>query len=191
MSLYKIIDVNRTESGVVTEPVNIDDVKRWLRVTFNDDDSVITSLIKSCRESVEEYCSISLVNKDIVFDVELQYENSRSCFTEIELPYGPIIPSGIQVVSLDFNHEYNSLDNGSDYWFVGSEYLKLRTRVPLSCRVVYSAGMSNIPESLKNAILIDIADKYENRGDNAGDSAPVLCDKAKQKAKPYKRMTWQ
>lgn len=191
MNHCRIIDVKKTDSDDLVEPVTLSEVKKWLKVTFNDDDDVITSLITSCRQSVEAFTCTSIVSSQIICNVELFYPNKNSFFSEIELPYGPVMPSTAIIVTMPDNcNNLNTLDIGSDYWFVGEGFLKLRSIREGLFNITYATGLTIIPELLKDAIKTEIAYRYDNRGDADAGSYSHLCDMAKQKAKPYKRFTW-
>lgn len=65
-----------------SEPVSLNTAKSWLRVTTEDDDTIITDLITVARKKIESYCLRSLVTKTIVLTGRLtQY---------FLLPYHPI-----------------------------------------------------------------------------------------------------
>lgn len=93
----KTIDVS-DESGSITEPVTVQEVKDYLRLEgfvdagdststdlsdFTYDDDLIEELITAVRERFEEICGISIVPKTL-----------KSMITNvcgfIEIPYGPV-----------------------------------------------------------------------------------------------------
>ena len=195
MNPYRIIDQKFEDLDNGVEPIDLTTAKKWLKVTFTDDDSVITSLITVCRQTIEDYCSISLRGKTINYIVDLAPANNRSCI-EFELPYGPAIItdgdlSGIIVKRHDNNgsNSFQPIVLDTDYTIDGLEFYKFKTLIPGRYSFQYDAGYSVVPEKLKSAILNEIAHRYENRGDtSAGDS---ICEAAKAIAKPFKRMAWQ
>ncbi len=171
MNPYKIIDILKTDAQTITEPVTLAEVKKWLKVTFSDEDSVITDIITSARETIEEFCTISIVKKEIILIVDVDYANNRSCI-EFELPYGPIdITNGLSDVSVERKDGENS-----------------KTFCPGRYKITYPVGMTIIDKSLKSSILRQIADEYEHRGDD--DRTQTICLSARQKAQPFKRMAW-
>lgn len=191
MNPYRILDISKTQSLGAIEPVTLAEAKKWLKVTFTDDDDVITALITSSRQAVEEFCCISIISQQIICDVILDRANNRSLYVEFELPYGPILPSSnIESVRADFPNEFNTINNGSDYWFLGDTFYKFFALLSGQYRFIYAAGMASIPAALKEAIKIEVTNRYENRGDESEGPETLLCDRAKQIAKPYKRMAW-
>jgi hypothetical protein len=50
----------------LVEPVTLADMKNYMKVTYNDDDTLIQSLITTAREMVEGFTARSLVNKGYV-----------------------------------------------------------------------------------------------------------------------------
>lgn len=194
MNPYKIIDISQLEGESITEPVLLSEAKRWLKVTFSDDDTVITELITSARETIEEFCSISIVDKEIELIVDVDYANNRSCI-EFELPYGPVKLgedglTDILVERKDGNDSnvFEALTLNEDYTIIGLSYFKFKTFCPGRYRITYPAGMTGVKKGLKHAVLRQIADEYENRGDS--DRAQTICLSARQKAQPFKRMAW-
>ena len=46
-----------------SEPITLEEAKLYLKVEYNDDDNLINSLIKACREEVEEYTGLILISQ--------------------------------------------------------------------------------------------------------------------------------
>lgn len=205
MPSNRIIDIKKTETG--SDPVTLAQAKSHLIITFTDDDTLITSLITQCRQAIEEYCAISIVQKTIVFIADL--------FKEWELPYGPVI--GIQSVQTRTGTEgsgpatYETQTSGWEQegyefmTFIPSPNPGLNPRSPFTghfqwgpdastnaCgnryKITYIAGYSTVPEALKLAILNEIAYRYELKG--ADKEFIGICNSARVIAGPYKRELW-
>lgn len=147
--MSKLISVRFTY-GEITEPVTLQEVKDYLRVDFNDDDTLITSLITSSRSKCEKVLGLVLVDTT----VNALYKNNGDL---IELFYGPIkndedgpiidgVPSGDSVKGWDGN-----------IWIESTAK---------ELNLTYQSGWDKVPDWAKLAILKQIAWDYESRGDN-------------------------
>lgn len=180
MTQYTNIQVS--ESSPV-EPVTLDEVKDWVVVDHDDHDALLTSMIKGARQSVENYCSLSLVAKDITLDLEVTGENQKT----IPMPYATGL-SAVTVDELDDNDEVTTLASGTDYYLRGNLLRIGAGRYSVS----YTTVPGTIPEDLKEAIKMEVANRYAHRGENAHDLVNVaqgLSEAAKAKAQPYV-ITW-
>lgn len=207
MAQNNIIDVKRTEITPVTEPVTLAEAKAQLIVTYSDDDTFIAALITQARKAIENFCNISIVNKTIILIADL--------FNEWELPYGPV--TAIQGVQTRNGYEGSgpaSYSTQTSGWQTdGSEFLVFmpstlggfdinvpytgNDRAPLVRRykIQYAAGYGTLPDDLKQAILQEIAYRYENRGDAENIRASEFtqqgaCEPARLLATPYIRNLW-
>lgn len=147
-----------------TWPVTLDEVKRHLNVTHDDDDQVLTALYKQVTKSVESYCGIAIgtQTKQMIYDYD--YGNYP-----ISIPYGPVI-SLTSVQLWDSANVYTTLVTINDYDYeVGSiRFYNSSGRT----KIIYMAGYTaaNIPADLKLGILNEIAFRYVNRGDQTGET---------------------
>lgn len=164
----RLIDLKVTEGDDITEPIVLADVKAHLRITFNDDDSYLGILIKSCRAALEKYTALSFVTKSIQMIAEQNIP--------FELPYGPIKEiSNVKDKAGGAIIDYTT--NGLDF-----KSISVLGYVDIS----YTAGYDKLPADLKLALLEEIAWRYENRGDGNGKSG--ISDIAKSYAKPHRRV---
>lgn len=158
---------------VVTEPVTLADAKRHMNMQFDtddsydftDDDIYIGLLIPVCRQAVELYTGRSLAPKTIQVSVEGQ----------TDLPYGPVN----NIVSVD--DEDGAID-AEDYTIRGGTVIKPTCGYTT---IVYEAGYTVLPASLKHAILEEIAYRYHHRGEEIDISGP-----ARSLARAYRIVTW-
>jgi hypothetical protein len=153
-----------TADSSVTEPLTLQEVKDYLRLEgfiddseslstdFDDDDTLIEELITSCRERLELFTGLSFVPKS--YEVEL-----TNLAGYITLPFGPVndITSVTDVSGTAL--VYTTTNNLS----------KLKTPLRENLIVTYDCGYSTLPKGLKEAMLKEIAYRYENRGDIANE----------------------
>lgn len=169
-----VVDVVVTETAIpVTEPVALQEVKDYLRVSTTADDVVITEMITEARIWVERRCGISVIPKEV--NAILEVMNSQ------ELPYGPILEFD-SIIIIDENEDVVSDPN-----IIGlpGGYPSLNGygRFTLS----YDAGYAICPQDLKQAIKAAVAFNYENRGDELDKSTKPYAEEARRKSNPYKR----
>jgi len=178
-----IYSITPTVAPDVTEPVTLDEVKDWLNITFNDDDTKITALISQARSGVEMFCNISMVAKTLVMQADI--------YTDQELPYGPV--AAITGVTYRNGTVYEAY---IDYTLDGN---LLCLAAAGRFRVTYTAGPMDMVSnaSLKLDLLRIIAYLYEHRGDEALTSLQNGADRAKSLdealelfASKYKVMSW-
>lgn len=178
-----IIDYSDITTGILVEPVTLQEVKDYLRLEgfidvteilatdFNDDNALILELITSSRNRIELYTGLSLVPK--TFKVEL-----TNLAGHITLPFGPILDitavTDVSGTALNFSATHN--------------LSKLKTPIQENLLVTYDCGYVTLPKGLKEAMLKEIAYRYENRGDIENNG---LSQAAINLASPYKEVnTW-
>ena len=149
-------------------PITLDQAKDHLRVTIDDDDSLISELIISARVWTEVYLRRALLTQTW----ELYLDQFPDC---IELPYSPI-QSVTSVKYID--------SDGAEQTLATSEYSVYEKKEPGliveaydktwpstrsvkdAVTVQYIAGWQNainIPGTIKSAMLLLIGHLYENR----------------------------
>lgn len=179
------------ETGAV-EFLTLTQLKAHLQITFTDDDTYLTSLIIECRQAMEMYLNISLVQKTVTILADL--------YCEREIPYGPIVSltsasvktsTGTytaQVANTDF--ELDGITNGFQIFrpFVSGRW-----------KLIFTAGFAaaNVPKD----IILDhkriCGYCYENKGDQAltslqgGQQRPKGLDEALELfASRHRRLLW-
>lgn len=187
----KIHDVQFDETGAV-EVLTLTQLKAHLQITYADDDTYLTDLIKACRQAVERYCNISMVAKTITLLADL--------YCETEIPYGPIASLtsaslktatgtyAAQVVNTDF--ELDGIANGFQIFrpFISGRW-----------KLVYVAGYTSTV-TIQDLIL-DLKRIcgycYEHKGDEAltslqgGQQRPKGLDEALELfASRHRRLLW-
>jgi uncharacterized phiE125 gp8 family phage protein len=158
------------QSGDVTEPVTVEEVKSYMRLeglqdvdesmatAFTEDDELIECLIVSARKKLETIYGISIVPKTL-----------RAVLTnqagDIEIPQGPVS----SITSL----KDKSGTAITDYTILGyseaeeayNDFIQLECPCYEKMVLVYEAGYEEVPEGLKDEILRMVTYWYENRGD--------------------------
>jgi hypothetical protein len=175
------------DSGTITEPVTIQQMKDYLRLEgfvdiddspqtslsdFTFDDTLLTQMISAARQLIEQRAGISLIRKTLRTS-----ELSNLCGRQ-EIPFGPI-------VSITSVTDY--LGNVLTYTTVGESYLKLLSPCQKDLIITYEAGFTTT--SVPEKIILDIkrltAYLYEHRGDDPGVQPFVS-----QLVGSYSRKTW-
>lgn len=142
--------INAEANTVVAEPVTLTQAKAWLRVTHDDEDTIINALITAARQKCEGYTGKGFVERTVTAIV-------RNDLGNIKLPYGPV--GAITSV--------NDVDGVSttDYLVTGISDKRLAYPAWSYVKVVYTAGYSSLPQQFKTAILMQLAWMFTHRGD--------------------------
>lgn len=201
------LDKSIVESYSGSEPVTLAEAKTQCRVDFTDDDTLISDLITAARQSIEEYCHISLVPKVVTLTVNMTEQlksnyaqpfQVREAFGVFELPYGPA-SDGVVASATNSDNTITGLVANTDYFLTGAAFQTIRISNNWeNVTLVYSAGPSEvwtIPRALVRAILNEIAYRYSQRGEPTNIRATAftdegVCQAARVLAKPYIRLNW-
>jgi uncharacterized phiE125 gp8 family phage protein len=187
-----IHDVQFDESGA-TEIITLIQLKAHLQITYTDDDTYLTDLIKACRAAIEQYCCISLVSKTITLFADL--------YCERELPYGPV--ATLTSASLKTGTgTYTAQTSGTDYELDGitNGYEVFKPFVSGRWKLVYTAGYAT--GKAPNDLILDLkricSYCYEHKGDEAltslqgGQQRPKGLDEALELfASKHRRELWR
>lgn len=180
------VDDITDESGVFEEPVSLEELKDYLRLEgfvdidestaddlsdFDFDDRLLTEIIKTSRELIEETAGISILPKT------LEAVITNLCGM-IEIPYGPVT-SVIEL--LDEDDEEITSDS---YKVVGNKWKNLKYPCYKHMKITYETGYDKLPMGLKLDVMRLAAYMYENRGDD-----PTIQKFAFQIASKYSRNT--
>lgn len=160
--------------------MTLPEAKAHCRVEVADDDALITALIIAARQAVEEFTNRALVQQDWkqFFDAC----DSPTVKREIRLRKTPLM----SITSLTFyaGDDTPTVMPSTDYALSGDRVV-LKTgkswpgfgrefdAVEIVYRAGYGAAAANVPGPIKQAILMIVANWYENRED-AGD--PVIAE---------------
>lgn len=188
----------RVKTDLTSEPVSVAEAKTFCRApSGTQDDALFAILIKSARQSLEQYTQSSFAEKTIHATwVESPKDDV------FEIPYGPII-SVDHVYQIDEEGAEEELVLNSDYYVYGdqdailkiSKYWSTGVVSLRSIRVEYKAGYGDtstetLPEPLKLAVMKQVATEYELREDITVGGASVLSNESKVIAGPYRKKLW-
>lgn len=153
----KVSIVEETEN----EPVSLEEMKAWLKLEIDDDDSVITSLITASRQHCENELNKSLVSQTLLATFD-------GFSVVLDLPFPPI-ESIEEVLYFDVDGEEQELEADS-YWFSKGIPARIEAKErfpatqsrPDSVSVEYiTAG--DCTENIKTAIRMLVAHWYTHR----------------------------
>ena len=155
-----------------TEPVSLADAKVHLRTVTGDtseDNAVITPLIVAAREYCENFTRRAFAAQTVKAYPDGWEDN-------IKLPMPPLV----SVTSIKYYDE-----DDAEYTLASADYQvdtiggtiqileepteTLRLLNPIV--IEYAAGYTTLPKTLRQAMLLFIADKYQNRGDEPTEKA--------------------
>lgn len=186
------IDLKRVAYLTTTYPVTLDDAKTQLHITYTEDDAELTSMIPRAIKQIEAYCNISIIYQRIQWIADL--------FSEWKLPYGPVI--GIESVQ---NRDSNAgsgvggFTTATGNWRIDGDTFSAVGIGPFefdlttgSCgpnrfKITYTAGMSEVPDDLKQAILKQVVWLFEHKGD---EGLTGLSKEVEEMINPYKVVIW-
>jgi hypothetical protein len=156
-------------SNIGTEPVTLSELKTYLKVDYDDEDTLIASLISGVRERVEQFTGLSLVAKTIeLFDDEVPDDF-------YQLPY----PEHDAILEVKVNGTV------SEYYSTGltSKQIKPITTTSYNTTAEDEKGfyvkyttLGTCPEGVKLEIMKAIEEKYRNRGNTFEGSIAELSE---------------
>jgi len=161
-------------TAAAAEPVSLTTAKLHLRVDSTDDDTILAIYISAAVGWVEEYLRRPLVARTITLKMD-----TFPAGQEIELPF----PTVSAVSSVKYYDPAASLTtlSSADYWTVLAErhapglvilkdtaaWPSLQDDRPRAVEIVfvcgYGAAAADVPADIRNAILLIVAQLYENR----------------------------
>jgi uncharacterized phiE125 gp8 family phage protein len=173
------------------EPVTLAEAKTHLRVTHADEDALITSLIVAARRQAELASGMAFIAQGWSYYLDRWPREAH-----VEIPLAPLI--GIDDVFVYGEDDVGaSIDTAHYYADTASRPPRLVRRTgrgfPIPGRaangieIVFQAGFgaaaANVPETLRQAVLMLAAHYYEHRGDESV-GPPLTFEAAVQ---PYRR----
>jgi len=155
-------------------PLAVADVKTYLRVDHNNDDSLIETLIEAATKLCEQATGLSLINRDISLYMD-SWDNEI-----LPLPSAPIV--AVEAIKIYSSETVSNVYLASNYYVDNKNLysprivLKSGPVIPLAgidvngIEIQYTAGFGtsgeDVPALLKQGILQVVAYLYENRGDS-------------------------
>lgn len=156
------------DSGDITYPVTVDEVKAFAAIDIDEDDSIIEYLIPAALQQLEEETNIGFYNRSMTAIIN---NGNGGHF----LPLGPVTdtPTGT-----DKDGNEITLTIGGGKW---KQVLEPRMEYMI---VTYTAGYVTLPQVLKTALLNQVRYLYDNRAEGKNDISPI----ALQMIKPIARI---
>lgn len=163
----------KVTSAPATEPLTATEVKTWLKVDNTADDDLITILIQGAREWCERKCSLALITQTIT-----EYFDYFPYWDTIQLSVSPLL-TVTSIQCKDSAGATQTLD-ASAYYIVDTTASPSRIvkrdgatwpgtfGERNAVTIVYTAGFgaaAAVPAKLKMAMLLRIAENYNNRQD--------------------------
>lgn len=173
-----------TVSGLnqgVTEPITVADVKEWALIENSVEDAVISSLITSCREVIENYISRHIVAKN----VKVYIEDPSLVDNFVELPFA----ADPEEVTVDVDGlvytNYEIIGVSNDFILFNSPVSKV-TITYVSQPVVSASEMELVKSEIKRLI----ESKYNERGNLEGVDKIVSLDDQTRKSLNTIKAIW-
>ena len=156
--------------GPELEPVSLEEAKLHLRVDGTEEDALISALISTAREFCESFTGRSLALQTF----EYISETSFSINGTIKLPMPPLV----ELVFFKYLNTYGeeiTLTEDSGFYVVKDVEPAVLCPMPATgwpkdvalrldaVRIRFKAGYSEVPKSIKQAMLLLIGHFYENR----------------------------
>ncbi len=165
-----------------SEPLTLTEVKDYLRVSDNNDDTLITNLIETAREAAERFLRSSLINQSWKTSYD-EYTPSK-----VRLAMGPA--QSITSVTV-FARDETPTVISSDTYYLSAGNINLMFdanvvshRIEITYVTGYGSAASNVPEPIRQGMLAHIAAIYDGRaGKNAVPSQALAL------YSPYKTLT--
>lgn len=138
-----------------TEPVSLSEAKSHLRVDLPDDDTFITSLITTARQTAEDITRTSFITQT--------WELSLDAVDYLYLPRPPTLSitsvtiDGVTLVPTQYQV------SGDRVLFLTPAIAQTLGGVKITYTAGYGSAAANVPTSIKQAILQIVGHLYENR----------------------------
>jgi uncharacterized phiE125 gp8 family phage protein len=170
-SSYKFVRMNKIYETFITdtgaEPVTLEQLKTFCRVTSYDDDDLLTELITIARKKIERYTLLSLVDKTIVL---------TGCLDSMFLLPWPNISevTGVRYlegqISTTGDNDWEDLDD-DDYQLIGYHHKHFNPHLNGTHEITYTTT-ANTDSGLKHDLKRVALWLFENLGDDS-DNMPV------------------
>lgn len=161
------------------EPVSLVEMKAHLRVTFSEDDTQIGYLINAAHKYVEQYLGRALITQSILAKADGWPVQARSSGFEIVLPRPPL-QTITSITYVDVNGTTQTLSTSLYTTDIVSEPGRIvstynatwpTTRsIANAVSIIYVCGYgstyTSVPEPIRQAIKMLVADWFRNRETN-------------------------
>lgn len=162
----------KVTTAPVNEPWTLSDVKNYLKVDTSADDTLITTLISAARQAAESYLNMALITQTVT--EKLDRLNNPTLYLSVS----PVI----SVSNFQYADSQNTTQTFASTNYVVDTFSK-PARLSLAygktwptlygnindVTITYTAGFgteaSGVPTQIRQAMLMMIADSYDNRED--------------------------
>jgi hypothetical protein len=164
----KPVEVKHLPDAVLD--VTLPQVKDYLIVTHDEDDTVIQTILDAVVSRLESHCKRPFVYSEVTVFMDF----IKNPLALPRLPFIQVIDLSIKVERGYTGYESLPLD---DYEVFADEIILEQVGMIL---LKYKAGYApgELPWGIRMAILAEVAYRYENRGDKA--LSPGLCETAEE-----------
>lgn len=143
------------------EPLSLAEVKSFLRIDGNDEDTLLGELITTARILAEELTGRSLMTQRW----KIAYDNNVP--QTISLPYGPL-QSVISVSVVSEEEVASAVDSGTYHVNANQRELVFETmpwghRIEIVIETGYGDESSDVPSAIRQGMLVHVANLYEHR----------------------------
>ena len=144
------------------EPVQLVDMKLYLRTDYTTDDSIIIALITAAREQAEKFCNRSFVSQIIEYSRIVTIWDASN-YTVITLPY----PSHLAITEVKVNGTVitDYTKKGLTQFTLTIPALELLDSSAMCEIYIKYTTTDNCPELVKIALKNMVKDMAENRND--------------------------
>lgn len=172
------------------EPISVAEVKTFLRISHDGDDAVLSNYIKAARQFCETYTGIAMISRDFKVSFDISGKALRRNYPIPKAPVSAI--SSVKMVS--YSAQETSLESGAyetdtgfNRIFIMNNGLNAANQRAIEINFIagYGENASDIPETLRHAVLMKTAQMYESRG---GEDNPTGFDIVDSLLRPYKKM---
>lgn len=169
---YNILHSSEVTEVGYTEPVTLQELKDYFRLLgVEDQDDLTEAMGIAARQAFENSTGLSLVEKSVT----IWFSNCEGMY---RLPFAPIQGD------FELFDEDDVEITSDDYKLIGNEYPLLKEPLEANLKATYTAGMTIVPEAIKNAIKAQAYYLWENRGSEAETG---LCNQMQMEAQRWNR----
>jgi uncharacterized phiE125 gp8 family phage protein len=155
--VINLFNIQVSESSVA-EPVSLDEAKAWLQIDFTDHDDLLSSMITGAREDIEQELNLKLVPSIASFYADTTKDGEEVTVFPYAFSMGQV--SSVIVKLLEDGETDLTQIEDSDYYLNGT----LKINGAQRSKVEYTITPV-VPTSIKEAIKMLVAYRYNNRGD--------------------------
>lgn len=161
------------------EPLDLDEVKNYLKIENTEDDSLISSLIVTVRQSAENFLKLSLINQSWATLFDNYLPQTVSLLKAPVQAISSVVLYDKQGVSITIDSSQYSLNSARNKIIFDSSHISYKSEIIYVSG--FGANKEDIPSPIKQAMLMHIASIYDNRA--GGDTIP---DYAKSLYSPFR-----